>query len=372
MNESEAIARKPRTPWGDAWRRLRRERLAMICLAVIAGYVLVGIATAMGALAPDHSQTFQGEHYQPISLVEAYGHFGWSGQTFLTGTVLWVLLVPGLYLWLGPRRPFLVGLALGLAGCLGVAGVLHAALSIPSLEGHEGHPFTLHVLGADIFGRNIVSRVLYGVSIALRIGVVTSLIAFPIGLALGAIAGYFGGRVDELIVWFYSTLASIPGLLLVLAIGFALKQVRGIPDIYVIYFAIGTTGWVTLCRLIRGEVLKHKGRDYVAAARALGVSHARVLVRHLLPNVFHVVIIRFSLQFVYAIETEVILSYLGVGIQDPKIPSWGRMIDDSKQELIQGVFGNLTGATIALFGIALAFNIFGDALRDALDPKLRD
>ena len=237
------------------------------------------------------------------------------------------------------------------------------------LVDRDTHSFTRHLLGGDIFGRNVFSRTLAGISIAFRIGVVVTLMAIPVGILLGALAGYFGGIVDELIVWLYSTLASIPGLLLILALGFALKQVRGIPDIYVIYFALGTTTWITLCRLIRGEVLKHKSRDYVTAARALGGGHLRCLIRHILPNVVHIVIVRFSLQFIFAVETEVILSYLGVGIADA--PSWGRMIDDSKQELIKGEFMNLTGATVALFGLALAFNILGDSLRDALDPRLK-
>jgi len=158
--------------------------------------------------------------------------------------------------------------------------------------------------------------------------------------------------------------------MLILAISFALKQVKGFPEIWIVYVALGTVTWITLCRLIRGEVMKHKNRDYVVAAKALGGGHLRSMIRHILPNVFHLVIIRFSLQFVFAIETEVILAYLGVGLSDPSIASWGRMINDAKQELIRGEFGNITGATLALFGLALAFNLLGDGLRDALDPKL--
>jgi peptide/nickel transport system permease protein len=139
--------------------------------------------------------------------------------------------------------------------------------------------------------------------------------------------------------------------------------------IYAVYLALGLTTWVSLCRLIRGEFIKHKEREYVMAARALGAGHFRIIFRHILPNVLHIVIINFSLRFVFAIQAEVILSYLGIGVQD--MPSWGIMINDAKVELARGVWWQLAGATGAMFIIVLAFNVFGDALRDALDPKLR-
>ena len=139
--------------------------------------------------------------------------------------------------------------------------------------------------------------------------------------------------------------------------------------IFAVYIALGLTSWVTLCRLIRGEVMKHKEREYVQAAGAIGGGHFRKLFRHILPNVSHIIIINTSMQFQIAIKSEVILSYLGLGVQGE--PSWGTMIDDAKLELVRGVWWQLAGATIAMFFILLAFNILGDALRDALDPKLK-
>jgi peptide/nickel transport system permease protein len=136
-----------------------------------------------------------------------------------------------------------------------------------------------------------------------------------------------------------------------------------------VYLALGLTGWVNLCRLIRSEVMKHKNREYVQAAQALGGGHFRKLFIHILPNVMHLVIINASLQFQTAIKYEVILSYLGIGVQGQ--PSWGLMIDDAKLELAKGVWWQLAGATIAMFFILLALNLLGDALRDALDPKLK-
>jgi peptide/nickel transport system permease protein len=133
--------------------------------------------------------------------------------------------------------------------------------------------------------------------------------------------------------------------------------------------ALGATNWVTICRLIRGEFMKHKEREYVQAAKSLGASHARRIFTHILPNVTHLIIIQISFLFVSAILSEVVLSYLGLGVQG--LPSWGTMIDEAKLELARGVWWQLATATGFIFFLALALNILGDALRDSLDPKLR-
>jgi ABC-type dipeptide/oligopeptide/nickel transport system permease subunit len=220
------------------------------------------------------------------------------------------------------------------------------------------------ILGTDIFGRDVFKKIIQGTQVAMSVGLVTSLIAIPIGVFFGAIAGYFGGIVDEIIVWFYTTFSSIPSIMLLISFTFILG--KGITSVYI---ALGLTSWVSLCRLIRGEVMKHKEREYVQAAGAIGGGHFRKLFIHILPNVNHIIIINTSLQFQTAIKTEVILSFLGLGVQGS--PSWGTMIDDSKLELARGVWWQLAGATAAMFIIVLAFNFLGDALRDALDPKLK-
>ena len=225
-------------------------------------------------------------------------------------------------------------------------------------------PSSEYWLGTDIFGRSVLTKVIHGTQIAMSVGLISSFIAIPIGVVLGALAGYFGGWVDEVIVWFYTTFSSIPGIMLLMSIAFVLG--KGITTVYI---ALGLTSWVGLCRLIRGEVMKHKDREYVQAAGALGAGHGRKLFKHILPNVTHIIIIFTSLQFQIAIKSEVILSYLGLGVSGQ--PSWGTMIDDAKMELARGVYWQLLGATIAMFFVVLAFNILGDALRDALDPKLK-
>lgn len=219
-------------------------------------------------------------------------------------------------------------------------------------------------LGTDLFGRSVFYKVLHGTRIAMSVGLVSSLISIPIGVFLGAIAGYFGGWVDDFVVWFYTTLSSIPNIMLLIAIAFVLG--KGITSIYV---ALGITAWVSLARVIRGEFIKHKSRDYVVAAESLGASHGARIFKHILPNVSHFIIINLSIQFVSAIKSEVILSFLGLGVQGQ--PSWGVMIDDAKLELSRGVWWQLAAATVAMFFIVLAFNILGDALRDALDPKIK-
>jgi ABC-type dipeptide/oligopeptide/nickel transport system permease subunit len=225
-------------------------------------------------------------------------------------------------------------------------------------------PSAEHIFGTDIFGRSVFSKVVRGTQVAMSVGLATSLIAIPIGVILGALAGYFGGWVDDFITWLYTTFSSIPNIMLLISITMILGK-----GLFAVYIALGATSWVTLCRLIRGEVMKHKEREYVQAASAIGGGHIRKLFLHILPNVTHIVIINTSLQFQIAIKSEVILSYLGIGVQGE--PSWGTMIDDAKLELARGVWWQLAGATLAMFIVVLAFNLLGDALRDSLDPKLK-
>lgn len=225
-------------------------------------------------------------------------------------------------------------------------------------------PSMEHLFGTDIFGRSVLQKVVRGTQVAMSVGVAASIIAIPIGVILGCLAGYFGGWIDDFVTWLYTTFSSVPNIMLLISITLILGK-----GIFSVYIALGATSWVTLCRLIRGEVMKHKEREYVQAAGAIGGGHLRKLFRHILPNVSHIIIINTSMQFQIAIKSEVILSYLGLGVQGE--PSWGTMIDDAKLELVRGVWWQLAGATVAMFLILLAFNILSDALRDALDPKLK-
>jgi len=220
------------------------------------------------------------------------------------------------------------------------------------------------LFGTDIFGRSVATRVIKATETAVAIGVVVSIIAIVIGTTLGMLAGYFGGIIDEIIVWFYTTFSSIPSIMLLVAIAFILGK-----GTMTVFLSLGITSWVGLCRIVRAEVMKHKEREYIAAANAIGATHSRKLIKHILPNISHLLIINFTQTFDSAVKAEVVLSFLGLGVVGR--PSWGTMIDDSKLELARGVWWQLAAATLAMFVIVLAFNILGDALRDALDPKLK-
>lgn len=225
-------------------------------------------------------------------------------------------------------------------------------------------PSSLVWFGADIFGRSVTLKVIKATETAVMLGIVVSMISMIIGTTLGMIAGYFGGIVDDIIVWFMTTFASIPSIMLLIAIAFILGK-----GTVTVFLALGLTSWLGLCRIVRAEVMKHRDREYVQAANAIGASHSRKLVKHILPNISHLLIINFTQTFDSAIKAEVILAFLGLSVVGR--PSWGQMIDDAKLELSRGVWWQLAAATLAMFVIVLAFNILGDALRDALDPKLK-
>ena len=225
-------------------------------------------------------------------------------------------------------------------------------------------PSCEHWMGTDNLGRDVCLRLVQGTRIAFHVGIVTSLIAIPLGVVLGLIGGYFRGKVDSLVVWLCATVASMPGLLFILAISLVVGQ-----GLLGIYLGIGLTTWVGTCRTIRAETMKHRDRAYVLAARALGYSPARIIFRHILPNVAHIVLIQFSIRFPSAVSTEVFISFLGIGVQGE--PSWGVMINNARLRLWQGVWWEMAFTTLAIFMLVLAFNHIADWLRDKLDPALR-
>ena len=219
------------------------------------------------------------------------------------------------------------------------------------------------LLGTDILGRSVLWRVLAGAQTAVTIGLATTALAVPFGTALGLAAGYFGGWIDATINWVYSVVVSVPDILLITAISYAMG--KGIEAVCV---AIAATSWVGIMRLVRGEVLKHKGSDYVLAARALGASSRRIMFSEILPNVVHVTIVTSTLVLLAAVKGEVILTYLGLGIQDGA--SWGLLIAGASQDLTNGIWGPLAGTVAAMFLLIYALSTIGDALRDVLDPRV--
>jgi len=233
-----------------------------------------------------------------------------------------------------------------------------------------------HLLGTDALGRSVLQKTLLGAHVSMTVGFMANVIAIPLGILLGALAGYFGRRIDDIITWSYTTISCIPGLILLIAIKFAFadRKIFGgsvfeidLSGMAGVYLALGLISWIGTCRLVRAETMKIKELDYVLAARASGRSDLAILSRHVLPNVIHIGIINFSLGFVGAIGAEVILSFLNLGVQN--MPSWGKMINDARMDLVVGRWWELAASVTAMFIIVLAWNIFGDRLRDALDPK---
>jgi peptide/nickel transport system permease protein len=236
------------------------------------------------------------------------------------------------------------------------------------LEGWDAFSQRLKLaFGTDRQGRSILLRSIYAVKIALQIGIVVGVASVIFGTLLGAAAAYYGGWVDHVVQWLYSTLSSVPYLVLLSVLVFMFQGSAMEQSLLPLYAAFGLTFWIGPCRVVRGEVLRIKQLDYVQAATALGQRRPLILLKHVIPNVSHVMLVQFSLLFISAIKAEVVLTFLGLGVKDE--PSWGIMISQAKQEVVNGFFWQIGAATVVMFFLVLAFNIFTDALQDALDPK---
>ncbi|MGR6774599.1 ABC transporter permease [Sphaerotilus sulfidivorans] len=220
-------------------------------------------------------------------------------------------------------------------------------------------------LGGDRLGRSVLDKAIKGSQISILVGVLAAVVAAAIGTVLGALAGFLGGRVGDLLEWVYNVFTSIPGILLIFA--FAAVAGRGVTSVVLI---LGLTGWTGIYRLVRAEFMKHAARDYVRAAEAIGASPGQRMFRHILPNVSHVVLVQLSIHVVGFIKYEVILSYLGLGVSVDQV-SWGTMLAEAQSELILGYWWQIATATTFMAVFVTAFSLMTDALRDALDPKLR-
>jgi len=240
-----------------------------------------------------------------------------------------------------------------------------------------------HVLGTDLGGADVLYQTMKGIRTGVLLGTLSTLIMLPIAVTLGIAAGYFKGWVDDVVQYLYITLSSIPGILLIAASVLLFQVYIDInPDFFsvgmekadakfiALCFILGVTSWSTLCRLIRAETLKISQLGYVQAAHAFGVSHIRILWRHILPNVVHIILITFVLDFSALVLAEAVLSFIGVGI-DPSMGSWGNMINGARTELSREpvIWWTLAGAFLFMFVLVLAANLFSDLVRDAFDPR---
>lgn len=220
------------------------------------------------------------------------------------------------------------------------------------------------LLGTDRYGRDILSRLIIGVRVSLAVGLITVILSLTIGIFLGAAAGYFGGRTDQLIMWLLNVIWSIPTLLLVFALTLLLGK-----GFWQVFIAIGLTMWVNVARIVRGQVLAVKQLEYIEAATALGFSDTRIIVKHILPNILGPVMVVAASNFASAIVIEAGLSFLGIGVQPPQ-PSWGLMIKENFNFIITHNPMLALAPGIAIMLLVLAFNLLGNGLRDALNVKV--
>ena len=339
-----------REDWRSAWRQLTSNRIAMASLAVIALYVTVGLLDCVAWR--DRALDAGGK---PLSDP--------AGRPILETRPLSVLDRLCTPLRTRTEKTYSAPLS----------AVQFTREAVVRADGSRGRDYPRLawprrlLLGTDRVGNDVFFMALKGTRTALLIGGLATLIVLPLAIVFGLSAGYYGKRIDDAIQYTYTTLSSIPDVLLIAA--FILIFGRGLPQLCII---LGITSWTGLCRLLRGEALKLRELDYVTAARALGSSDLTILARHLLPNVMHIVLISFVLRFSDLVLTEAILSYLGIGV-DPATGSWGHMINAARQELTRdpAVWWNLAAAFTFMLGLVLPVNLFGDALRDALDPRLK-
>ena len=326
--------------WRLAWQRLLRDRLGVASGLIVLGFIALAAASAAGWVARDWSDEVGVSYAPPVfapAARETEAHR--SSAT-------------------APQEDF--GIADPLAEEL---AEIRAGLT--GATAGEAKAATL-AFGGDKWGRDVVKKAVKGTETSLVVGLAAATLAAFLGTLVGALAGYFGGWIDDFCNWLYSVFTSIPYLLLVLAIAAVLNQKGAVTVILI----LGLTGWTGIFRLIRAEYLKHRVREYVLAADAIGASNARRMFAHILPNAMHIVLVQLSLHVVLFIKSEVILSFLGFGVGVETV-SWGSMLAEAPSELILGMWWQITAATAAMALAVTAFSLFTDAVRDALDPRLQ-
>ena len=322
--------------WTLAWRRLRADRVAMLALAVVAAFLLLLALSRAGVVAADWEEEVA-QNYAPPAFMGP-------------DPELAAVARPEAPPRLNPFDPLATDIKELSTGAAPASATPRRATL----------PF-----GADKWGHDIVKKTIKGAETSIVVGLVAALLAVGLGTLFGALAGFHGGVVDDLFNWFYSVFTSIPAILMILAVAAVLQQ----KGLMTIVWILGLTGWTGPFRLIRAEYIKHKGREYVLAADAIGASSWRKMVGHILPNVSHVALVQLSILVVGFIKAEVILSFLGFGVP-VGVVSWGSMLNEAQNELILGKWWQLAAAAGAMAVLVTAFSILTDALRDALDPQL--
>jgi oligopeptide transport system permease protein len=345
------VAEIPKSPsvWAEAWTRLKRDRVGMVSLWVVAFFMAMVLLAQFGVIAsgwqleaglpfapptfmgPDEAQKEQAKQVQPpnvdLSDVDP--------------------LAPRYAEW--NKRA--------------------AEIKTESKQLATTLPF-----GGDRIGRDVLAKAIKGAQVSILVGIAASLLATFIGTVLGAIAGYFGGRFGDFLEWVYNVFTSVPYILLIFALAAVFKSgplgKMMSSSIAPVVIILGAVGWTGIYRLVRAEYIKHRNREYVKAAEAIGAGHMSRMFGHILPNISHVVLVNLSLYVVAFIKAEVILSFLGLGVPIDMV-SWGTMLAEAQTELVLGKWWQLVAATVFMATFVTAFALLTDALRDAMDPKLR-
>jgi ABC-type dipeptide/oligopeptide/nickel transport system permease subunit len=327
--------------WALAWRRLCADRLAMAALAVVAAFILMVVLAATGLIASDWEEEV-GVNYAPPTFIG-------PDASLAAASLKAAEPVPANAF--DPLAPEI--------------RELRAQLDRQGVKAQRERKATL-AFGADKWGHDIIRKTIKGGQTSIVVGLVAAFVAVGLGTLFGAISGFYGGKVDDVFNWFYSVFTSIPSILMILTVAAVLQQ-KGVLTIVLI---LGLTGWTGPYRLIRAEYIKHKAREYVMAADAIGASSWRKMFGHIFPNVSHVALVQVSILVVGFIKAEVILSFLGFGVPVGSV-SWGTMLNEAQNELMLGKWWQLAAAASSMALLVTAFSLFADALRDALDPKVK-
>jgi peptide/nickel transport system permease protein len=374
--------------WVLAWRRLKSDHVGMVSLAIVAAFIVMMILSGTGLIASDWNREV-GVNYAPPSFVDAEAP-GTPAPGTQAGPITTETAPAGTEYKssiVDPIGDVIEKLRAETAGrsekgesqpaagqpatsesvdpLADVMADIRAGKGVGAAVKAEERKASLP-LGGDKWGRDVLKKTVKGSETSIFVGLAAAAVATFLGTLFGAVSGYYGKWVDDFFNWFYSVFSSIPYLLLILAVAAVLQQ-KGTLTIILI---LGLTGWTGVFRLIRAEYLKHKSREYVQAADAIGASNARRMFIHIFPNVSHVVLVQLSILVVAFIKSEVILSFLGFGVP-VDVVSWGSMLNEAQNELILGKWWQLVAAGTAMALLVTAFSLFTDALRDALDPKLK-
>jgi peptide/nickel transport system permease protein len=357
---------KGRSPWQMFWLKLRRNRTAMTGLYILA--VLYLGAILAGFISPysyTHINERYGYHPPMLTRIHIFDEKGKLSRPFIYGIAITDEAAKG-------SRGYAEDKSTRYPIRLLIRGdeyyILWLIRSNIHLFGVQ-EPGRLYLLGSDMFGRDLFSRIMYGSQISLSVGLVSILISTVIGMLVGGLAGYLGGKTDFIAMRVVEVLLAIPSLYFILILRQAFgSHLNSTQTYFLIIVILSLTGWATQARVIRGMVLSIKEREFVLAAQALGFSKARILVRHILPNTLSFVIVTATLSVPFYILGEVALSFLGVGIQEPEA-SWGNMLADAQNVRVMADYTWILASGIFIFVTVMAWNFLGDGLRDAADPR---